>query len=113
EEYDLQREMSPLLWYLPGRFGVVFPLALASLAVCAGVSPMRRRMHWLMWMYVLVLGGGIALYYTSGRMRMPLAFPLIVLSGVGVAGLVYMRWLGKFVAVVLVGVGVWVSWTDW
>ncbi len=113
EEFDLQRELSPLLRYLPGRFGVVFPLALASLAVWGALSPQRRRMHWLMWLYVVVLGGGIALYYTSGRMRMPLAFPALVLSGVGAAGLIYVRWVWKFVAVLLLAAGVAVSWTDW
>lgn len=113
EEYDLQRDRSPLLRYLPGRFGIAFPLALASLATLAAISPLRRRMHWLLWLYVLTLGGGIALYYTSGRMRMPLAFPAVVLSGVGTAGFVFLRWRGKFIAVLLLASGIAISWTDW
>lgn len=113
EEYDLQRDRSSLLRYLPGRFGIAFPLALASLATLLTISPLRRRMHWLLWLYVLTLGGGIALYYTSGRMRMPLAFPVLIFSGIGMAGIIYLRWGGRFVAVLLLAGGIAISWTDW
>lgn len=88
EEYDLHRALSRLLPWLPGRFGVVWPLALASLAL-AGRVPIRRRAAWgALWLYGAALGGAIALYYTSGRMRMPLVFPAVVLGAAGVGLLV-------------------------
>ena len=81
EDFDLQRSRSILLRAMPITFGVVFPLALASLALMGVIGSLRRQAVLLFWIYTAGLGGAIALYFVSGRMRMPLAFPMIVLAG--------------------------------
>jgi hypothetical protein len=113
EDYDLQRSLSTLLIWMPGRFGVIFPLALAALAWWPKLSPRRRVMHGLLWLYVGTLGAAIALYYVSGRMRMPLAFPLIALAGCGAAGMFCGNMKRNGFAVALVAAGIMLSWGDW
>ncbi len=113
EEFDLQRDLSSILRWLPGRFGVVFPLAMASFATLTFVPFRRRRIHQLVFIYMVALSAGIALYFASGRMRMPLAFPLIALAGYSVAGFSHLKMPRKLVALVLLLAGVILSWGDW
>ena len=113
EDYDLQRSLSALLPWLPGRFGIVFPVALASLAVAGTLSPGRRRIAVLLWLYVVFLSGAIALYFVSGRMRMPLAPPLMALAGCTAALIPALTRRRQAVALVLMAVGAMVSWGDW
>lgn len=85
EEYDLQRSLSSVLPWLFFRFGIVAPLALASLAMLPFVAR-RRWPGWeLLWIYGAGFAFATALYYTSGRMRMPLLFPAVVLGSSGLA----------------------------
>lgn len=113
EDYDLQRELSPLLGWLPGRFGIAFPLAVASLALWPVMARRRRWVHGLVWVYVGALGVGIALYYVSGRMRMPLAMPMLALAGCGAAGLLTLPPRRRALAIALATGAVLISWNDW
>lgn len=91
EVYEVQRQLSGILGWLPVSFGMLWPLALASV-VMAGARPRRRRaLGGLVWLYGGLLGGAIALYYVSGRLRMPLVFPAALLAGGALADFV----LGK------------------
>jgi tetratricopeptide (TPR) repeat protein len=113
EDFDLQRSRSPLLRALPTTFGVVFGLALASVA-WLGVLPLRRReISALLWLYTITLGGAIALYYVSGRMRMPIAFPLIVLAGHTVGMFLTSRSPRVLLATTFLLIGVVISYGDW
>lgn len=118
EVYDVQRRLSWVLCGLPLSFGVLWPLALASLAVVA-LTPTarRRRVLSLMWLYLIVLGGAIALYYVSGRLRMPLIFPAAILGGSSIAGIIGpmrpMRPLRLIIFLLLLAGGFAMSWGDW
>ncbi|MDK2970478.1 MAG: hypothetical protein PWP23_233 [Candidatus Sumerlaeota bacterium] len=119
EDYTVQRERSLLLRLLPGRFGFLWPLAFASLAFVRLENKGRRRATALLWLYAVLLAGAIALYYTSGRLRMPLVFPAAILAALGAArfaAAVGDRMLPRkrLVAfVVLLVVGGAMSWGDW
>jgi len=119
EDYRFQKSLSMVLQCAPVGFGFVWPLALASLAALPFVPRGRRRLHALMWLYFVLLGGAIALFYTSGRFRMPLMFPAVVLGASGLALLVErardstpLRTAAVFYAMLLV-CGAAMSWTDW
>src|SRR5690606_12490141 len=60
-------------------------LALASVAFIGLLSHGRRDLVLLMWVYALVLAGGIALYFASGRLRMPIMFPTTILAAMFIA----------------------------
>jgi tetratricopeptide (TPR) repeat protein len=119
EDYTVQRELSLFLRLLPGRFGVVWPWALASLAMAGLLSRGRRRALVLVWGTAVATAGAIGLYYTSGRMRMPLVFPAAVLAGAGLAVLaLHVAARGvrgpralAFGGLVLIGAAM--SWGDW
>jgi len=112
EDFDLQRSLSPILRWLPGRFGVAFPLALASLAILPLVG-VRRKLHALLWLYSASLGFAIALYFVSGRMRMPIAAPAIALAGGGTAAVLCYTMKRRIAAIVLIVIGCIISWSDW
>ncbi|MEQ8822200.1 MAG: tetratricopeptide repeat protein [Sumerlaeia bacterium] len=117
EDYTVQRERSLLLRLLPGRFGWLWPMALGSLAVLWNLGRGRRRLAGGLWLYAALLGGAIGLYYTSGRMRMPLMFPAVLLGAAGLALAVEharaKAWprFGAWAALVVVGLAM--SWGDW
>ena len=118
EDYRFQKSLSTVLLFAPVGFGFVWPLALASLAALRFVPRRRRRLHALMWIYFVPLGGAIALFYTSGRFRMPLMFPAVVLGACGLALLMekvkttrILRTTGLLFGMLLV-CGVTLSWTD-
>ena len=113
EDYHVQRKLSTLLQWMPGSFGVLWPLALAGLVGLLVYKPRASTPMVLLWIYIIFLGGAIALFYTSGRMRMPLAWPLAVLAGVSISQLWAMPaalkrvWCGIFI------LGLFLSWGDW
>ncbi|MGI8905179.1 MAG: tetratricopeptide repeat protein [Candidatus Sumerlaeaceae bacterium] len=115
EEYDVQRELSVILGLLPLNFGCIWPFTLASAALI-GLYGRRQRIAKLLWLYGVGLGMAISLYYTSGRLRMPLIFPAMVLGVAGIAQLLltgrksYGRVIGY---VLLLAVGIIISWCDW
>ncbi len=118
EDYDVQKRLSGILRWLPLNFGHVWPLALASVALVAMLPRGRRQLAGLMWGYLFFLGGAVALYFTSGRLRMPLAFPAIVLAASGVAVAVTRLRANRTlcraaVALALLILGAWMSWGDW
>ena len=118
EDYDLQRRLSPVLrWGAPGRFGLWWPLALASLAAWPlGRRTAGRAAAWqAMGLYGAALAPAVALYYASGRMRMPLAFPAVVLGAAGLGA-----WLAPAgcrprpaAYLALLALGAAMSWGDW
>lgn len=114
EDYDLQKSLSGILPLMPGRFGVALPLALAGLAALGMISARRRQLHALLWVYALPFGGTVVLYFVSGRMRMPIAVPLLVLAGWGGAALLQpmggARRAGQLAVLVA---GVVLAWGDW
>jgi len=85
EVYEVEKGLSKLLRWLPFGFGWVWSAALASLAVWAQVPRGRRSLIALLWLYFVGFGGALALYYASGRMRMPLVFPAAALAASGLA----------------------------
>ena len=84
EEFELHRAMSGVLGLLaPSGFGWLLPAAAAGGVLgLAGGSGRRRRAVAVFVVYAAALAPAIALYYASGRMRMPLMFPAAVLAGV-------------------------------
>jgi tetratricopeptide (TPR) repeat protein len=122
EVYDIHKSSSWILRWLPLSFGWLFPLALASLAFFPILSQGRRDLFCLMWVYALMIGAAIALYFTSGRLRMPLVFPAAVLASIAVTmawqWFVSVKWdraakQRVLVASLLVVVGLAWSWGDW
>ncbi|MBI5155261.1 glycosyltransferase family 39 protein [Candidatus Poribacteria bacterium] len=122
EVYEVHRFSSWILRWQPFSFGLVWPLALASLGLLRGWPAGRRSMAGLMWLYAVLLGASIGLYYTSGRMRMPLVFPAIVLAAAALAdpwtrrragGSPFRsaRSAGVFTGLLVCGVAL--SWGDW
>ena len=109
EDYSIQRSMS--LWLKVGavNFGLIWPLAFGSLAF------VRRRGEGagkaLMWLYIILLGGAIGLFFCSGRLRMPLMFPVTLLAAVGVVELVKTRKWKLYLPLVILGGCM--SWVDW
>ena len=119
EDYHFQKSLSTVLQCAPVGFGFMWPFALASLAALRFVPRGRRRLHALMWLYFVLLGGAIALFYTSGRFRMPLVFPAVVLGASGLALFMekvkttrILKTTGLLYGMLLV-CGVTMSWTDW
>jgi tetratricopeptide (TPR) repeat protein len=115
EDYDVQRELSFVLRYLPLNFGWVFPFALASIAVLP-VRKRKGRPTQLVLLYTLGLAGALVLYYTSGRLRMPLVFPMVVLgaSGAVTLGSLTGAQRGRLIAhAALVLLGAVISLGDW
>lgn len=113
EDYDLQKSLSPVLRVAFSRFGIVFPLALAGAVAVAMTGRRRRSFHLLLWLYVVSLAGAIALYYSSGRMRMPIAPPLIALAGAAVAQVSRLCLSRKIAAGALLAWGLVICWGDW
>lgn len=113
EDYDLQKSLSPALKLAFTRFGLVFPLALVGMVAMLITSRRRRSLHWLLWLYVFSLAGAIALYYSSGRMRMPIAPPLIALAGAAVAQLTRLCLSRKIAASALFTTGLIICWVNW
>ena len=70
-------------------------------------------MHLLLWINVIALTGAIALYYTSGRMRMPIAPPLIALAGAGIAGFMSAATRQRVIALLLLIAAIGIAWGDW
>jgi tetratricopeptide (TPR) repeat protein len=75
-----------------------------------------------MWVYALVLAGGIALYFASGRLRMPIMFPATILAAMFIAeGWEWLRLqrvqrsghLRLAVITLMLVLGVAWSWGDW
>lgn len=113
EDFDLQRSRSALLQAMLTTFGIVFAAALASLTYITILPPHRRDIVILLWLYTITLGGAIALYYVSGRMRMPIAFPMIVLGGHLIGMLLTQGNIRRATAAALVGIGLIISYGDW
>ncbi|MCC5846998.1 MAG: tetratricopeptide repeat protein [Verrucomicrobia bacterium] len=120
EDFGLHKKDSMILRWLPLSFGWLWPLALASLALPVCMDPAARRVRWLLWGYLLLMGGAIALVFVSGRLRMPLAFPAAVLAGGGVSGAMELfrrrsawRWRTMAPPLALFGLGLIMSWGDW
>jgi 4-amino-4-deoxy-L-arabinose transferase-like glycosyltransferase len=107
EDYRVMRQLSTILKVTFFNFGWLWPLALASLAW--GKS--WNSQHVLVALYLVFLGGAIALFFTSGRLRMPLVFPVVLLAAVTIARLIsrprqITPWL-------LIAAGIALSWMDW
>jgi hypothetical protein len=122
EDYSTQRSLSRVLPLLPFSFGWIFPLACLSIPLSVLWPAGRRPFLGICWLYSVLLAGAIALYYTSGRFRMPLVFPVAVLAGSSVS--VWIHWDAKAIpprrAVILrslmilaVLIGLALSWGDW
>ena len=109
EDYGIMRDLSNVLpWTFVG-FGFLLPFTLASLAV----GGLRRGAVGVVWTYAIALGGCIALFFVSGRLRMPLVFPAAVLAAAGLAGLPSLSARRKQVAVSLAALGTAWAWGDW
>ncbi len=91
EVYEVQRSLSPILSRLPVTFGWVLPLALLSLFALPRTPKRRRGSAALVWCAAGTLALAIALYYASGRLRMPLLPLLAALGGAGAASLLPLR----------------------
>jgi tetratricopeptide (TPR) repeat protein len=122
EVYEIHKSSSWILRWLPLSFGWLFPLALASLAFYPMLSRGRRDLFWMLWVYALMMGAAIALYFTSGRLRMPLMFPAAVLASFSIT--MAWQWLASIqwnraskvrvaVAASLLLIGLAWSWGDW
>lgn len=115
EEYELQKSLSPLLRFIPVGFGIIFPLGLALFAFTPRLTRRQKYGLFVIITYTAVLGGGIALYYTSGRMRMPLMFPIGIMAGAA-CGFLFHKGLQRreyIAAGLLVVGGIIISWGDW
>lgn len=115
EFYDLHREYSNILSLLPGRFGIIWPFALAAFAFVPFVNFRRRRLVLLLIIYGITIGGGIILYYASGRMRMPIVFPAILLAAFSIGQITDILKSSKtkiplYIAPVLFIAGIGMSW---
>ncbi len=121
EAFEIHKALSPVLRVLPVSFGWLWPLALASLASVRFISRGRRSLYMLIWIYALSLAGGISLYYTSGRLRMPLVFPVLMLSACSLAAVVEFVDARRLrtdamrlaATIVLLVTGLVMSWGDW
>jgi tetratricopeptide (TPR) repeat protein len=109
EDYGVQRGLSRVLPALPVGFGWIFPCALAALAL----PGLRRGAPALVWTYTLALGGCIALFLVSGRLRMPLVFPGALLAAAALSGARALSAPGRVRAGVLALVGAVWAWGDW
>lgn len=110
EDYRTAVETSavlPIAWI---RAGWVFPLALASLVFWRTYA---RRPFFVLLLYTLLLAGLIALFYTSGRMRMPLVFPWAVLAGAGLSNVVSASMVRRLMYGVLCLCGLIWTYGDW
>jgi hypothetical protein len=87
EVYEVQRQLSGILCWLPLSFGLLWPLALVSIVMVGARPRSRRALVGLVWLYGGLLGGAIALYYVSGRLRMPLVFPAAILASGALAAI--------------------------
>ena len=112
EEYRLQRQFSRILRLAGVGFGLIWPFALASLAALPQPGP-KRSAHLLFWMYTLLLGGCIALFFVSGRFRAPLVFPVAVLGAAGCSRLGSITVRRRVLFAVLLAAGFALSWMDW
>lgn len=120
EDFDLQKQESSILRWLPLSFGGLWPLALASLALPVCADSNARRACWILWAYLILMGGAIALVFVSGRLRMPLVFPAAVLAGCGLTAFIELfqdrsrrSWRTAGFPVLLFGLGIMMSWGDW
>ena len=112
EEYRLQRQLSLMLRLAGVGFGLIWPFALASLAALPLPGP-KRSAHLFLWMYVLLLGGCIALFFVSGRFRAPLVFPVVLLGAAGCSRLGSIALWRRVLFAVLLAAGFALSWMDW
>ncbi len=119
EEFRIHKNLSGILWLLPFGFGLIWPFAFASIAATPCVIRKgRRKFVYLLWCYALFLAGGIALYLVSGRLRMPLIFPAILLAGITLKFFLEQALKTRLgvrggVAMVLLACGFVMSWGDW
>lgn len=118
EEFRIHKNLSPVLQYLPFGFGIIWPLAFASFGAFNSLGKGRRRLFILLWVYGIFLAMGVALYLVSGRLRMPLVFPAILLAGVTLRFFLLQLQQRKFrvqsiLTSVLLLIGVAMSWGDW
>jgi len=121
EAFEIHWKSSGLLRWLPLGFGWLWPLALMTLLLPMGRSPAQKQAFWLLWAYLILMGGAIALVYTSGRLRMPLIFPVSVCCALAVITLA--DWIrtrsvpgpvGKVIgSCALLVLGMAMSWGDW
>lgn len=109
EDYGIVRGLSGWLPWMFAGFGLILPLCLASLAA----PGLFRGGAAVLWAYAAGLGGCIALFYVSGRLRMPLVFPAAVLAGAGLSALAAAPGPRKLAALALAGVGTLWAWGDW
>ncbi|MFT5497855.1 MAG: 4-amino-4-deoxy-L-arabinose transferase-like glycosyltransferase [Kiritimatiellia bacterium] len=107
EDYQIMRELSSVLKLTGFNFGWLWPLAFASLAFCRK----WRSEHLLAAVYLLLLGGAIALFFTSGRLRMPLVFPVVLLAATTIAHL--LKNPKHLLTWALIALGMALSWVDW
>lgn len=86
EDFHLQRDRSPLLSLFASRFGLILPLALASLLTLLGLHlnkllPTPRLLLPLGYIaFIVIVGLFLLLGYTSGRMRLGWALLWIPLA---------------------------------
>lgn len=113
EDFDLQRSRSPLLRFTPFTFGVVFGFAFGSLGLIHLVPRRRRAIVTLLLIYTFTTAGAVALYFTSGRMRMPIAFPIIILAGIFPAAFMAANKAQRSLATVMLLLGFVISFGDW
>ena len=107
EDYQIMRELSSVLKLTGFNFGWLWPLAFASLAFCIK----WRSEHLLAAVYLLLLGGAIALFFTSGRLRMPLVFPVVLIAATTIAYL--LKNPKHLLTWALIALGMALSWVDW
>lgn len=120
EAFEVHKSESRLLRWIPLGFGWLWPLALMSLALPFSQDATQKRIKGLLWGYGVLTAGVIALVYVSGRLRMPLIFPVVVLASGSLVMLVetmrHRIQLSAAQVATTAGlciVGIFMSWGDW
>lgn len=120
ESYEVQKEISAVLKRLPPLgFGFVFPLALTGWIWWKKREKNAESQFLLLWIYAVTLTAATALYYASGRMRMPLVVPALMLGVESLAMFIEngrhpkarVKRISIFSGLVLLGMLL--SWGDW
>ncbi len=121
EAFEIHKSASAILRWIPLGFGILWPFACLSLQISWKGDSSRKKGFWLIWGYLVLMGGAIAMVYTSGRLRMPLVFPVVLLASLSLTLLsewcrdrsVFTPRAKVFGALLLFAGGVGMSWGDW